>query len=163
MKWDELPNAIRPYLSVDTRKKHSGSQKQQQHFPEAIFEATDKHLYSRVEIGEELSTAYIENTIRACIDVWNECIVDFNEIITKDNMDKIRPLEDQAEDAADDESAQLSAIQKNMRTLLQPVDVSIHPEAIKKLGSYIPSSIIYIYIYIYTICPDPGPYIYIYI
>ena len=90
-------------------------------------------------------------------------------MISTNNIDQYcRPLEDHAMNADVDEDSQLSSeVQDNMRALLKPVDVSQHPEAIKKLGPYIYIhtyiyTIIY-YIYIYIIWPDPRHYLYIYI
>ena len=115
-----------------------------------MYEAADKHFFSRMQIGEELSHAYVENTILRCIEVWNNCVDTFNDTIATDNLEQLRPMEGQPEDADDDNVAQsLSTIQAKMRALLMPVIASNHPEAIKKLGQYhclLPSI---------TICPGP--------
>jgi hypothetical protein len=120
----------------------------EEHFPEAIYEAVDKHLLSRVEVGEELSTAYVQNTIHRCIEVWNTCVDSFNDTIAQDNLHLLGPLEAGAAPstpavgagagagagAAPSTPAVVAKIQSQMRALLQPVTASLHPLAIKWLG-----------------------------
>lgn len=138
-KWDELPNIVRPYLGVDTKKKGLG---ELSHIPDEIQQVVDKHLMSRVQIGEEITSAYVQNVILRAIQVWNDSMNDFNDALATSNMEEMRHME------SDTEEVDLRTLATTkMKKLLKLVDASAHPDAIEKLDFAFRD---HVYIYIYT-------------
>ena len=147
-KFDEVPNSIRQFIAVDQNKKRiKGTELAC--IPDAVQTAVDKHLLARVNIGEEITSAYVQNALTHGIDVWNKCIDSLNDAIQKSNMSQLSSVEKLAGEMDAQRCRQHAEQCKGkMQELLERVDVSTSPGAIENLGL------------LYERGPRPGPYIY---
>eukprot|EP00438_Fugacium_kawagutii_P014416 Skav236071 [mRNA] locus=scaffold2211:153024:160283:+ [translate_table: standard] len=139
----EVPNYLRGILNIDKMKWNGSkfSEKEGLHtVPPPLATALEHLVMDRLEIGEEITYDFVEQTLRLLVKLWNEKISDLENEVREAGQKRILERENARVDLdglADAErttsESDVSALQ-NLLGALQTCNVQQHPSAFGKLA-----------------------------
>lgn len=127
-KHSEVPNAIRAAMNIGTFKwagSKFGASAGLHRIPDCLALAIESILLEIMSTGQEVCTSYVKNMTGEMVNMWNDHVQQINSQVSDVLSKQIKDNPD----AIDDESP-LSVMLK----YLKPLDLSKHPEALKKPG-----------------------------
>jgi len=135
----ELPNSLRLIIDHPTFKGGSGNKpvKSQSKtvMPFVLKLVVEEMVMERIDAGEEVGLAFVQNTIIWCCSLWNDNIQLMREMIRSKNIDMLRAEDERLSQLS---SAELDATFQSMYQKVDEVLVSVSvcktSGALRRLG-----------------------------
>lgn len=142
-KHSEVPNYLRSILNIDKMKWNGGkfSEKEGLHtVPPPLAAALESLIMDRLEVGEEITFDFVEQTLRLLVKIWNEKISELEREVRETGQKRILERENELVDQDGLADAEHTASEgdasalKNLLGALQTCNVQQHPAAFGKLA-----------------------------
>ena len=133
----ELPNSLRLIIHHPTLKSGNKPMKSEEKtiMPFVLKQVVEELVMERVDTGEEVCSAFVQNTILWCCNLWNKNMESMREMIQSKSLDMLKAEDERlAQLPMQELDAMFQAMSKKVDEMLVPVTMFKSSDALRSLG-----------------------------
>jgi len=132
-KHKELPNCLRRILKMKTMKHSTESTQctEQIHLPHALKTAVESMVMSRLELGEEVTMAYVQNTLEHGVKLWNTVVNSMQDSVPEKCLQMLKSRDSEfAELDGPELETRVNKMVETLQSVLKPINLKGNDDSI---------------------------------